>query len=71
MSRQEIKEQYRKNTTTDIMKNKRQNLFHDRIFSCHDTDYCNLEKPVETLYEVVLSRQGNECRGTERQGFWF
>ena len=30
------------------MKNRRQNLFRNRIFSCHDTDYCNLEKPVET-----------------------
>ena len=29
------------------MKNIRQNLCHDRIFSCCDTDYCNLEKPVE------------------------
>ena len=30
------------------MKNRRQNLCHDIIFSCRDTDYCNLEKPVET-----------------------
>ena len=27
----------------DIMKNKRQNLGRDKIFACHDTDYCNLE----------------------------
>ena len=30
------------------MKNRRQNLCRDIIFSCRDTDYCNLEKPVET-----------------------
>ena len=54
----------------DIMKNRRQNLCRDRIFSYHDTDYCNLEKPVETMHEEVMSRQGNECRDTERQGFW-
>ena len=30
------------------MKNRRQNLCRDRIFSCRDIDYCNLEKPVET-----------------------
>ena len=30
------------------MKNIRQNLCRDRIFSCRITDYCNLEKPVET-----------------------
>ena len=59
------------NLCCDIMKNRRQNLCRDRIFSCCDTDYCNLEKPVETLYEEVLPRQGNECRDTERQGFWF
>ena len=29
------------------MKNRRQNLCRDRIFSCHDIDYFNLEKPVE------------------------
>ena len=61
----------------DIMKNRRQNLCRDKIFSCRDkifscrdTYYCNLEKPVETLYEEVLLRQGNECHDTERQGFW-
>ena len=27
----------------DIMKNIRQNLCHDKIFSYRDTDYCNLE----------------------------
>ena len=75
MSRQEIKEQYRKNTTTDQFmlqhdEYKRQNLCRDRIFSYHDTDYCNLENPIETLYEEVLSRQGNECRDNKRQGFW-
>ena len=32
----------------DILKNRRKNLCHDGIFSCRDTDYCNLEKPVET-----------------------
>ena len=32
----------------DIMKNIRQNLCRDRIFSCRNTNYCNLEKPVET-----------------------
>ena len=30
------------------MKNIRQNLCCDRIFSCRDTDYYNLEKPIET-----------------------
>ena len=40
----------------DIMKNIRKNLCRDRIFSCRDNDYCNLEKPVDTLYEEVLSR---------------
>ena len=30
------------------MKNIRQNLCRDRIFSCRDIDYCNLENPVET-----------------------
>ena len=29
------------------MKNIRQNLCCDRIFSCRDTDYCK-EKPIET-----------------------
>ena len=29
------------------MKKRRQNLCRDRIFSCRDVDYCNLEKPVE------------------------
>ena len=54
MSRQEIKEQHRKNTATDQLmlrhnkkNNIRQNLCRDRIFSCRDTDYCNLEKPIE------------------------
>ena len=28
------------------MKNRRQNLCCDRIFSCLETDYCNLENPV-------------------------
>ena len=31
------------NLCCDIMKNRRQNLCRDRIFSCRDTDYCNLE----------------------------
>ena len=31
----------------DILKNIRQNLCRDRIFSCRDTNYCNLEKLVE------------------------
>ena len=31
------------------MKKKRQNLCRNRIFTCRDTDYCNLEKPVETI----------------------
>ena len=44
---------------SDKIKNRRQNLCQDRILSCRDTNYCNLEKPVETLYEEVLSRQGN------------
>ena len=30
------------------MTNIRPNLCRDRISSCRDTDYCNLEKPVET-----------------------
>ena len=29
------------------MKNRRKNLCRDRIFSYRDTDYYNLEKPVE------------------------
>ena len=49
----------------DIMKNRMQILCHDRIFSYRDNDYCNLVRPIETLYEEVLSRQGNECRDTE------
>ena len=32
----------------NIMKNIRQNLCHDRIFFYCDTNYCNLEKPIET-----------------------
>ena len=52
------------------MKNIRQNLCRDRIFSCRDTDYYNLENSVETerirrrktslttRYEEVLLRQG-------------
>ena len=52
------------------MKNIRQNLCRDRIFSYRDTDYYNLEKSVETErirrrktslttgYEEVLLRQG-------------
>ena len=39
----------------DIMKNIRKNLCRNRIFLCRDTNYCNLEKPVETLYEEVMS----------------
>ena len=30
------------------MKNRRHNLCRDRILSCRDTNYCNLEKLVET-----------------------
>ena len=30
------------------MKNRRQTICRDRIFSYRDTDYCNLEKPVKT-----------------------
>ena len=66
----------RKNVTTLILLsqhkglNIEEELCRDNIFSCRDTDYCNLEKPVETLYEEVMSRQGDECRDTERQGFW-
>ena len=57
LSRQEIKEQYKKNTTTDklrcnIMKNIRQNLYRDRILFCRDTDYCNMEKLVEIEEEL-------------------
>ena len=37
------------------MKNKRQNLCRDKIFSCRDTNYCNLEKPVET--EIIRRRK--------------
>ena len=38
--------------------------------SYRDTDYCNLEKLVMTMYEEVMSRQGNKCRDTKIQGFW-
>ena len=47
--RQKIKKQYRKNTATyQFMKNRRQNLCRDIIFSCRHTDYCNFEKPIDT-----------------------
>ena len=74
MSRQEIEEQYRKSTAIDQfmlrqIKNRRQKPCRDKIFSCHDNYYCNLEKLIKTLYEEVMSRQDNECRDTERQGF--
>ena len=29
------------------MKNRRKNVCRDRIFSCRNTDYYNLEKPIE------------------------
>ena len=32
----------------------RRNLSRHKI-SYHDIDYCNLENPVETLYEEVMS----------------
>ena len=51
------------------MKNRRQNICCNRIFSYRDPDYYNLEKPVETLHEEVLSPQGNECDDTKRQVF--
>ena len=35
------------------MKNIRHKLCRDKIFSYCDTNYCNLEKLVETLYEEV------------------
>ena len=75
LSRQEIKEQYRKNTATyQFMlghkeKYKAESLSQHKI-SCRDTDYCNLENPVETLYEEVMLRQSNECHNTRRQDFW-
>ena len=48
MSRQEIKEQYRKTTTTDqfILRHneeKKAKSMSRQNFSCRDTDYCNLE----------------------------
>ena len=57
LSRQEIKEQYRKNMRQislccNIMKNKRQNLCHDKILLCRNTDYGNMEKLVETEEEL-------------------
>ena len=33
--------------------------------SCRETDYCNLENPVETLYEEVMSRQSDEVATLE------
>ena len=45
------------------------NLSRHKI-SCRDTDYCNLENPIEKLYEKVMSRQSDECRDTRKQGFW-
>ena len=31
-----------------MLRHNRQNLCYNIIFFCHDNDYCNLEKPVET-----------------------
>ena len=75
MSRREIKNQYKKNTATYQFllqhKEKYKVEFMSRHkSSCRDTNYCNLEKPVETMYVEVLMRQCNECRDTKRQGFW-
>ena len=44
------------------MKNIRHNLCRYIIFSCRNTDYCNLEKPVET--ERI--RKGKTCIATRQ-----
>ena len=51
MSRQTSK-QMAKEICHDIMKNRRHNLCRDRIFLCHDTDYCNMEKLIGTEKEL-------------------
>ena len=45
-------------------KEKAESMSRHKIF-CHDIYYCNLENPVETLYEEVFSRLGNECHDTK------
>ena len=59
MSRKEIKEQYRENTATyqfmlPHKENKKTESMSRHKISCRDTDYCNLENPVETLYEEFM-----------------
>ena len=52
------------------MKSKRQNLCRDIILFCRNTDYCNLEKLVETEEELrtkISSRQGDVCRDAEKR----
>ena len=51
------------NLYCDIIRNRRQNLCRDKIFSCRDTDYCNLESLLRHCMKKC-------CRDTERQGFW-
>ena len=51
LSRQEIKEQYRKNTATDKFM-LQHNLCRDRILFCRDIDYGNMENLVETKEEL-------------------
>ena len=50
-------------------KYKAESLSRHKI-SCCNTDYCNLENSIETLYEEVMLRQSDEFRDTRRQGFW-
>ena len=51
LSRQEIKEQYRKNTATDKFM-LQHNICRDRILLCRDIDYGNMENLVETKEEL-------------------
>ena len=53
------------------MMNRMQNLCRGRTLFFRDTDYCNMEKLVETenkLKRKFLSRQGVVCRNTKRRG---
>ena len=53
------------------MKNIRQNLCHDKILFCCNTDYGNMEKLVETeeksFEKRFMSRQGDISRDDERR----
>ena len=51
LSQEEVKER-QISLCCNIMKNIRQNLCRDRILSCRDTNYCNMEKLIETEEEL-------------------